>query len=132
MASPTRLINFPREVLDTLFDQQSTMFFNGRNRSKSERSNVNGNLKFTYSRRIEKGNIKASVSDIFWSMKWKGTSNFAGQVMRANGQFESRQFKLFFTYRFGNNQVKAARQRKTAAEEERKRVGSQGGGLNSQ
>lgn len=79
-----------------------------------------------------KGNIKASVSDIFWSMKWKGTSNFAGQIMRANGQFESRQFKLFFTYRFGNTQVKAARQRKAATEEENKRVGNQGGGLNSQ
>jgi hypothetical protein len=79
-----------------------------------------------------KGNIKASVSDIFWTMKWKGTSNFAGQIMRANGQFESRQFKLFFTYRFGSAQVKAARQRKTATEEENKRVGSQGGGLNSQ
>lgn len=76
-----------------------------------------------------KGNIKASVSDIFWTMKWKGTSNFAGQIMRANGQFESRQFKLFFTYRFGNNQVKAARQRKAATEEESKRVGSQGGGI---
>jgi iron complex outermembrane receptor protein len=76
-----------------------------------------------------KGNIKASVSDIFWSMKWAGTSNFAGQVMRANGQFESRQFKLFFTYRFGSNEIKAARQRKTAAEEESKRVGSQGGGI---
>jgi hypothetical protein len=78
-----------------------------------------------------KGNIKASVSDIFWSIKWKGTSDFAGQVMHASGQFESRQFKLYFTYRFGNNQVKAARQRKTAAEEESKRVGTQGGGLNS-
>lgn len=76
-----------------------------------------------------KGNIKASVSDIFWTMKWAGTSDFAGQVMRARGQFESRQFKLFFTYRFGNNQVKAARQRKTATEEESKRVGTQGGGL---
>jgi hypothetical protein len=76
-----------------------------------------------------KGNIKASVSDIFWSMKWSGTSDFAGQVMRASGRFESRQFKVFFTYRFGNNQVKAARQRKTATEEESKRVGSQGGGL---
>jgi hypothetical protein len=76
-----------------------------------------------------KGNIKASVSDIFWSMKWKGTSDFAGQIMRANGKFESRQFKVFFTYRFGNNQVKAARQRKSATEEENKRVGSQGGGL---
>jgi iron complex outermembrane receptor protein len=76
-----------------------------------------------------KGNIKASVSDIFWTMKWSGNSNFAGQLMRASGYSESRQLKLFFTYRFGNTQVKAARQRKTAAEEESKRVGQQGTGL---
>lgn len=32
------------------------------------------------------------------------------------------QFKLNFDYRFGNSQVKAARQRKSALEEERKRA----------
>ena len=41
---------------------------------------------------------------------------------------ESRQFKLNFVYRFGNNQVKAARQRATGTDEENKRVGSSGGG----
>ncbi|MBN9296767.1 MAG: TonB-dependent receptor [Filimonas sp.] len=76
-----------------------------------------------------KANIKASVSDIFLTMRWKATSDFAGQYINANGGWESRLFKLNFTYRFGSNQVKAARQRKTAADEEGKRVGSQGGGL---
>jgi hypothetical protein len=75
------------------------------------------------------GNLKASVSDIFHSIKWKGTSSFAGQYVAANGYFESRQLKLNFTYRFGNNQVKAARQRKTGTEEENKRADSQGGGI---
>lgn len=76
-----------------------------------------------------KGNIKASVSDIFKTLKWKGTSNFAGQNTLASGNFESRQLKLNFTYRFGNNQVKAARQRKTSQEEENKRAADSGGGL---
>jgi len=76
-----------------------------------------------------KGTIKASVSDIFRTLHWSGTSDFAGQTIHAQGGFESRQLKLFFTYRFGNNQVKAARQRKTGSDDESKRVGSQGGGL---
>ncbi|HTQ26977.1 MAG TPA: outer membrane beta-barrel protein [Puia sp.] len=76
-----------------------------------------------------KGNIKASVSDIFNSFHWNATSNFAGQYLNAKGGFESRQLKLYFTYRFGNTQVKAARQRKTGADEENQRVGNQGGGL---
>jgi len=74
------------------------------------------------------GNLKASVSDIFHSIKWKGTSDFAGQRVVANGYFESRQFKLNFTYRFGNTQVKASRQRKTGVEEEDKRAENGGGG----
>jgi len=75
------------------------------------------------------GNIKASVSDIFRTLKWKGTSNFAGQSLVASGNFESRQLKLNFTYRFGNSQVKAARQRKIGTEEENKRAADSGGGI---
>ncbi len=36
--------------------------------------------------------------------------------------------KLNFTYRFGNSQVKAARQRKSAIEDEKKRAESDGQG----
>jgi hypothetical protein len=83
------------------------------------------------SRTVLKGNgtIKASVSDIFNTLHWSSTSDFAGQFVRASGGFESRQLKLYLTYRFGNTQVKAARQRKTGDEDESKRVGTQGGGL---
>ena len=76
-----------------------------------------------------KATLKAAVSDIFLTMRWKATSEFAGQTVNANGGWESRLFKLSFAYRFGNNQVKAARQRKTASEEENKRVNGAGGGL---
>jgi hypothetical protein len=75
--------------------------------------------------------MKASVSDIFKTMQWGGTSDFAGQYIRAGGGWESRLFKLNFTYRFGSMQVKAARQRKTGLEDENKRVGSQGGGISN-
>jgi iron complex outermembrane recepter protein len=75
------------------------------------------------------GTFKASVSDIFRTLKWRGTSNFAGQSLLASGNFESRQLKLNFTYRFGNSQVKAARQRKTSQEEENKRAAESGGGI---
>ena len=77
----------------------------------------------------KKGTIKVSVSDIFHTLQWTATSDFAGQYLRATGGQESRQLKVYFTYKFGNAQVKAARIRKTAADEEGKRVSSQGGGL---
>ena len=75
-----------------------------------------------------KGNLKVSVSDIFQTMRWGGTSDFAGQRLQSWGGWESRQFKVNFSYRFGNLLVKAARQRKTSLDDESQRVGGAGGG----
>jgi hypothetical protein len=73
-----------------------------------------------------KGTFKVSVSDIFFSMKWKGELNFTGQKTIASGNFESRQLRTSLVWRFGSNTVKAARQRIDASEDEKKRT--QGGG----
>jgi hypothetical protein len=72
------------------------------------------------------GTFKASVGDVFNSMRFRGTSNFAGQVSKFTGKPETQQVRLNFSYRFGNKQVKAARQRATGADDENKRT--QGGG----
>jgi hypothetical protein len=79
------------------------------------------------SRQFNKVMIKASVSDIFHSIRFRATSDFAGQTMKVNHIGDSRQFKLNLVYRFGNSAVKAARQRATGAEEELKRVNTGGG-----
>ncbi|HEX6181095.1 MAG TPA: TonB-dependent receptor [Chitinophagaceae bacterium] len=79
-----------------------------------------------------KGTIRTSVSDVFRTMRFRGTSDFAGQVTSNQFRFESRQFKLNFVYRFGNSQVKAARQRATGTDEENRRVGSGSTGAMSQ
>jgi hypothetical protein len=81
------------------------------------------------SKQVMKGKavIKTSVSDVFHSMKFRATSNFAGQTTKFNFNQESRQLKLGFNYRFGSNTVKAARQRTSGAEDELKRVQQSGG-----
>jgi len=62
-----------------------------------------------------------------------GDTDFAGVSSRFTGNGEMQQVKLNFSYRFGNSQVKAARQRKSAIEEERKRAeGGQQGGMGNQ
>jgi hypothetical protein len=76
-----------------------------------------------------KATAKATVTDIFQTLRWSGTSDFAGQYMHVRGGNESRQLRISLVYRFGSSQVKAARQRKTGAEDESQRVGSQGGGI---
>jgi hypothetical protein len=72
-----------------------------------------------------KATVKTSVSDVFRTFRYREVSDFAGQQTISNTRFESRLFKLSVSYRFGNTQVKAARQRSTGAEEENKRA--QGG-----
>mgnify|MGYP001584509375 CR=1 FL=1 len=82
------------------------------------------NIDAGLSKQVLKGRatIKTSVSDVFHTLKFRATSDFAGQVMKINFQGESRLFKLSFNYRFGNNGVKPARQRSGGAEDELKRV----------
>lgn len=76
-----------------------------------------------------KGTVKAAVGDVFNTLKFRGNSDFAGQQNTFYGKPESRQFKLSFSMRFGNTQVKAARQRKSGIEEENKRTEGSGGGI---
>jgi len=75
------------------------------------------------------GSFKVSVTDIFKTMRFMATSTFAGQYIRDNAGYESRLLKLYFTYRFGNRQLKAVRSHSNGAEEENKRVNASGGGL---
>ena len=94
------------------------------------KTNALGNVDAGFQKSVlqKRGTIKVSVSDIFLTQHWTAVSNFAGQYLRSTGYQESRQLKVYFTYKFGNAQVKAARSHKTGADEESKRVGSQGGG----
>jgi hypothetical protein len=69
-----------------------------------------------------KATIKASLSDIFYSQRFRASTDFAGQHTAFAYRQESRMLKLNFSYRFGNNGVKQARQRTSGAEEETKRV----------
>ncbi len=77
----------------------------------------------------DKANIRVSVSDMLGTTKWRGVSEFAGQHMDVQFKWESQLFKVNFSYRFGNSQLKAARQRRTSSDEEGKRVSTGGGGL---
>jgi hypothetical protein len=74
-----------------------------------------------------KGNLKVSMTDIFLSQKFTATSKFAGQLVQASGHGESRQLRTSLIWRFGNNKVKAARQRQSGAEDEKNRTQSSGG-----
>ncbi|MBI2729818.1 MAG: TonB-dependent receptor [Sphingobacteriales bacterium] len=71
-----------------------------------------------------KGSVKASVTDVLFTQYWTATNDFGGVYLKGTGKNESRTFRLNFNYRFGNNNVKAARDRKTGLESESRRIKS--------
>lgn len=69
-------------------------------------------------------NIKFAANDIFNLRKSKITSTLPSQNYVVNERGESRVFRLTCTYRFGSNDIKAARQRSGSSETESNRVNS--------
>ena len=70
----------------------------------------------------KKATIKISATDIFHTSPWTATSDFGGLYIKGSGSWESQTVRMSFTYRFGSNLVKAARDRKTGLESEAKRI----------
>ena len=70
----------------------------------------------------KKASLKLSVTDPFYTEPWKANSNFGGLKIKAGGDWESRTFRIAFSYRFGSSQIKDARDRKTGLESESKRI----------
>ena len=69
------------------------------------------------------GTVRFNVSDVFHTLSYRLTRNFGGLYYRSVSQPETRQARLSFSYRFGNQKMKANRSRKSSAAEEQKRVG---------
>ena len=70
-----------------------------------------------------KGNLKLNVNDPFWLNQFNGRAVVQDINFRVLSRWESRQFRLTFTYRFGNQNVKSASDRNSATSAEQKRAG---------
>ena len=70
----------------------------------------------------KKATVKISATDIFHTSPWKATSDFGGLYIKGSGNWESQTFRVNFSYRFGSNQIKNSRDRKTGLESESKRI----------
>ncbi len=70
----------------------------------------------------KRASIKASFTDMFYTAPWSARNEFGGVDIKASGNWESRTFRLNFTWRFGSNQIKQSRERKTGLESEARRI----------
>lgn len=71
----------------------------------------------------KKGTIRLNVNDIFWTNRFNGTAVYKDIDFKVTSEWPSRQFRLTFTYNFGNQNVKGARQRNTGSDDLQKRAG---------
>jgi hypothetical protein len=74
----------------------------------------------------KKLNLKFAANDVFKLQKSSITSTIPSQNYVVSEKWESRVFRLTCTYRFGSNEIKAARQRSGSADAESRRVKSGG------
>lgn len=70
-----------------------------------------------------KGTIRVNVNDPFWMNRFQGSTKYQDIDLRVRARWESRVVRATFTYRFGNQNVKAARQRQSATSAEQSRAG---------
>lgn len=72
----------------------------------------------------QRNTLSFNISDVFSTGVFKAYSLVPEQNLNTNfsGRFDQRTFKVSFSRQFGNAKLTGARQRKTAAEEERRRV----------
>lgn len=72
----------------------------------------------------KKGSLKLAVTDIFNTKNQKISSVYPGVNYALRQKQETRVFRLSFTYRFGNSNVKASRNKTSGLEDEQSRIKS--------
>ncbi|GAA4363380.1 outer membrane beta-barrel family protein [Hymenobacter saemangeumensis] len=70
----------------------------------------------------DRATLRLTVNDVLFTNKQRGSVGFQGADVQFLSYYESQQVRLSFSYKLGNQQLKAARKRATSLEEERGRV----------
>lgn len=70
----------------------------------------------------KRATVKISATDIFHTAPWKAVNDFGGLYINGGGAWESQTFRVNFSWRFGSNQIKNSRERKTGLESESRRI----------
>lgn len=70
----------------------------------------------------DQAQVRLAATDVFFTSQQRGTVAYQDMDIHFFTQTESRQIRASFTYKFGNQTLKAARKRATSLDEERGRV----------
>ncbi|MEZ5047662.1 MAG: outer membrane beta-barrel protein [Chitinophagaceae bacterium] len=87
--------------------------------------NTFGGVNLAIQRNVYKNRLqcKVSANDIFYTMRFRGSSSYTNYYESFNVQRDSRTIILTLSYRYGKNTVPGANRRNTSAEDEKQRAG---------
>jgi len=71
----------------------------------------------------DKLSARLAFTDVFFSSPWRGFTEFGDLRIDGSGGWESRQVKFSLVYNFGNKDIKSAKKRNSAVEDEAGRIG---------
>lgn len=99
-------------------------WFNYQNRATIYVSKPIGSVNAGVQKNIlnDRATLKLSVVDIFNTQRWQQTAATNDLQLTTHRKWESRNMTIGFSWRFGNNKVKAARERQAASEEDANRI----------
>lgn len=101
-------------------------WFNYQNATTIYRSQPLGSMNIGVQKSFMKkqASVKLVVNDVFNTQRWLQRVETDYLQMRTYRKWESRNLTLSFSYRFGNNKIREARNRETGAEDELNRIKS--------
>ncbi|WP_375446487.1 TonB-dependent receptor domain-containing protein [uncultured Fibrella sp.] len=67
----------------------------------------------------DRGRLTLTIDDVLNTMRWRQSADFNTQQFAIDRKWESRRVSLRFSYRFGSNDVKSARDRETGTDASR-------------
>lgn len=106
------------------WNAEITGWYNFQNATTIYRSKPLGSINLGVSKKIfqEKATIKLALTDLFNTQRWEQTARTNSLDLLTYRKWESRNISFGFSFRFGNNKIKMARERETGANAEIDRI----------
>lgn len=99
-------------------------WYNFQNATTIYQSKALGSINIGVSKKIlkEKATLKFAITDLLNTQRWEQTATTSTLDLRTYRKWESRNIAISFSYRFGNNKIKTARERETGSSAEMDRI----------
>ncbi len=111
-------------TLSKLWSTQVSGFWNAPTQQTVYRIGGLGALNLSVQKKVmqDRGKLSLGIDDMLNTMRWQQSADFLTQQFNIDRKWESRRVNIRFSYRFGSNEIKGARERETGQDAGRIKV----------